>query len=101
MISKSLMATALLVIGAIPSVPAAIAQEGAGKPKPGSAADPSKKVCRNLVLTGSRMTKRFCRTQAEWDQSAAKAQDFLRDGQTDGYRRDGEMNGQGMVNGPR
>lgn len=101
MISKSLMIAAALVTGASASVPAAVAQEGAGKPKPGSAADPSKKVCRNIVLTGTRMSKRFCRTQAEWDQSASKAQDYLRDGQTEGYRRDGEMNGQGMVNGPR
>lgn len=101
MISKPLMLATALMMGASMSIPAAVAQEGAGKPKPGSAADPSKKVCRNLVLTGSRMTKRFCRTQAEWDQSAAKAQDHLRDGQVDGYRRDGEMNGQGMANGPR
>ena len=92
---------AMPVMGASVAPPATAGQEGAGKPKPGSAADPSKKVCRNIVLTGTRMSKRFCRTQGEWDQSASKAQDYLRDGQTEGYRRDGEMNGQGMVNGPR
>ena len=37
--------------------------------------DPSKRVCRSVTPTGSRMTTRVCRTQAEWDKSRDKTAD--------------------------
>lgn len=37
--------------------------------------DSSRRVCRNITPTGSRMTERKCRTQAEWDASRKKTQD--------------------------
>lgn len=37
--------------------------------------DPSKRVCRNLILSGSRLSTRVCRTQQQWDESRDKAQD--------------------------
>ncbi len=40
-----------------------------------AADDSSRRVCRNITPTGSRLTKRVCRTQAEWDKSRDKTQD--------------------------
>lgn len=37
--------------------------------------DTSRRVCRVITPTGSRMTTRICKTQAEWDASQDKAQD--------------------------
>ena len=41
--------------------------------------DPSRRVCKVVTPTGSRMTKRVCRTHAEWAKSQEKAQDGLLD----------------------
>lgn len=61
---------------------------------PGSTAkagpDRSKRVCRNVTPTGSRMTKRVCRTQAEWDAEAERAARLLQDGQINGSSQDGQ-----------
>ena len=37
--------------------------------------DPSRRVCRNLLPTGSRLSTRSCRTQAEWDKAEIEAQE--------------------------
>ena len=37
--------------------------------------DTSRRVCRVITPTGSRMTTRICKTQAEWDNSQDKTQD--------------------------
>ena len=37
--------------------------------------DPSRRVCRNIIPSGSRLSIRDCRTQADWDRSAEKAQE--------------------------
>lgn len=37
--------------------------------------DPSKRVCRNITPSGSRLTTRICRTKAEWERSQTKAAD--------------------------
>lgn len=39
--------------------------------------DRSRRVCRTIMPSGSRMTTRICRTQAEWDESQNKSQDGL------------------------
>ena len=37
--------------------------------------DTSKRICRTIMPTGSRMTTRVCRTRAEWDKSQEKTAD--------------------------
>jgi hypothetical protein len=54
--------------------------------------DPSRRVCRNLVRSGTRLSTRYCRTQAEWDEAGEGARRFLQEGQNEGSSRDGEMN---------
>ena len=39
--------------------------------------DKNRRVCRTLTPTSSRLTRRVCRTQAEWDASQQKTQDGL------------------------
>ena len=39
----------------------------------------TRRVCRIITPTGSRLTKRVCRTQAEWDRVMRKTQDELLD----------------------
>jgi len=59
-----------LLAGTIPAV------ETAAMAKPKSASDDtSRRVCRILTPTGSRMTKRICKTQAEWERSQDRTQD--------------------------
>ncbi len=50
----------------------ALAAEASSKPDKN---DPSRRICRNITPSGSRLTTRICRTQAEWDASMAKTQD--------------------------
>lgn len=78
--------TAVVAIAMASPVAPAMAKDDATK----SASDPSKRVCRNLMLTGSRMTKRFCQTQAEWDAQAERARRQLESGQLNGSSRDGQ-----------
>jgi hypothetical protein len=54
----------------------------AGKTK--APPDPSRRVCKTLTPTGSRLVKRFCQTQAEWDEIAKAAQDSVFKQQLDG-----------------
>lgn len=63
-------------------------------------ADPSRRVCRTVVISGSRLGERHCRPAADWEADAEHARKELRDTQTNGYRRDGEMNGNGMLGRP-
>jgi hypothetical protein len=37
--------------------------------------DGSRRVCRTVTPAGSRLTRRICRTQAEWDDSQYRTQD--------------------------
>jgi hypothetical protein len=68
------LAMGLGIAGAAP----AFADEGAGISQPKKArTDTSRKICRNLVPSGTRMSSRICRTQAEWDASRDKSQDNL------------------------
>lgn len=57
--------------------------------------DTSKRICRNIVQSGTRMSTRYCRTQAEWDRAAEKNQEFLLQGQMNGQHRDGDLNNMG------
>jgi hypothetical protein len=74
MITVAILAMGLGVLGAGP----AFADEAAGVSQPKTAkADTSRRVCRNLVPTGSRMSSRVCKTQAEWDATRDKTADNL------------------------
>ena len=46
-------------------------------PAPVKAGDKSasRRVCRNLVLSGSRLSSRVCRSQADWDKAMKDTQD--------------------------
>jgi hypothetical protein len=84
------LALGALVTGtAVASDPDTVATGQQASP---SKKDTSKRVCRTIVPSGTRMGTRSCRTQAEWDASADKAARFLERGQQEGSRRDGEFN---------
>ena len=45
--------------------------------------DPNRIVCRNDINTGSRLKKKICRTQAEWDEIAEQTAEMQRGLQRD------------------
>jgi hypothetical protein len=49
--------------------------------------DRSRRVCRVVTPTSSRLTTRICRTQSEWDESADKTGESLRKYQFDQTRQ--------------
>jgi hypothetical protein len=61
----------------------AVGGMGAGGLMPDAAAakdkakkdDPSRRVCRNIVKAGTRLSTRVCRTQQQWDDAMDKTQD--------------------------
>jgi hypothetical protein len=53
----------------------AFAGEGAGTSQPKKAIDEGRRVCRNLVPSGTRLTSRVCKTQAEWERAMDKTQE--------------------------
>jgi hypothetical protein len=54
--------------------------------------DKSKRVCKTVVPSGTRLGQRVCRTATEWEEQARMQGDFLERGQREGSRRDGEFN---------
>lgn len=82
-ISKAAMALSLVLAGAVVGQAAAAAEPKAGSAKK----DPSKRVCRSIMPTGSRFTKRLRLSQEEWDRSEKAAQDGLFENQLDGAAR--------------
>jgi hypothetical protein len=62
-------------MGALGAAPASAADDGASKPK--KAEDTSRRVCRVVVPTGSRVNSRICRTQAEWNAAMDKSQESV------------------------
>ena len=56
------------------------------------AEDTSKRVCRNIRPTGSRMTTRVCKTADQWQRDTDKTQKMVMEGNLNGSRRDGEFN---------
>jgi hypothetical protein len=47
------------------------------KAKQAKDSDPSKTVCQTIMPSGTRLGKRVCRTQQEWNDQARAAQDSL------------------------
>ena len=66
----SAMGIAALLVGAIFTGGTAASAESKADKK-----DTSKRICRMIMPTGSRMTTRTCRTKAEWDRSQEKTAD--------------------------
>ncbi|HEX8625673.1 MAG TPA: hypothetical protein VF782_11415 [Allosphingosinicella sp.] len=60
-------------LGALGTAPA-VAGDEAKEPKLGKD-DPGRRVCKNIVKVGTRLSTRVCRTQADWALSMDKAQD--------------------------
>lgn len=52
--------------------------------------DSSRRVCRNLALSGTRLTRRSCRTQAAWDEDAEAARRAHADGNLNGSSQDSQ-----------
>lgn len=66
------LAMGLSALGTAPAV------AGDGAKKPGLAKDDaSRRVCKNIVKVGTRLSTRICRTQAEWATSMDKSQDSV------------------------
>jgi hypothetical protein len=101
MSGKSIMAAIALAVGiAAFGTGSAVAAYGASEAGDGGKSaktDRSRRVCRSIVLSGTRMATRYCRTQEEWDRSSDKSRDFLLEGQMKNARRDGEFNGMDRV----
>lgn len=53
----------------------------------------TRRVCRTVTPTSSRLTNRVCRTQAEWDESMRNQQDSF-------LRHNFEQTRQGPIDGP-
>ena len=68
-VTIALLAMGLGTLGTAP----AVAGDGT-KPKLAKD-DPSRRVCKNIVRVGTRLSTRVCRTQAEWARSMDKTQD--------------------------
>ena len=62
-------------LGAVGTAPA-VAGDGDKKAKLAKD-DPSRRVCKNIVKVGTRLSTRICRTQAEWALSMDKSQDSV------------------------
>ena len=67
------LAMALVLTGGV-SAPAATAQE---QGKTTAQNDRSRRVCRTEVPSGSRLPRRTCRTQQEWDEAQYRTQDGM------------------------
>ena len=86
-VTASVAALALGAMGSGGVLPA----EAFAKKAKAESNDPSRRVCRAVVPTGSRLSTRVCRTQAQWDQSERKSQDSVLDtqmGPGTGYKPD-------------
>ena len=88
---------ALLLAGAVMTTVTGAAAAGASAEAQRDANDArTRRVCRSIMQTPSRLTRRVCRTQGEWDASMRDQQDsFLRHNfdQTRQGPKDGPSNG--------
>ena len=77
------------MVWAAPALTAGIAggpARGAGQDQQGR---PSRRICRNLVLSGTRLSRRSCRTARAWEEDAEAARRMQSDNAYDGQYRDG------------
>lgn len=43
--------------------------------------DPSRRICKNIVRVGTRLSTRVCRTKKQWDEAMDRTQESLLDNQ--------------------
>lgn len=77
--AKRIMTVAALAIGlGTISSGSALADEGAGTSQPKEAKiNEGRRICRNLMPSGTRLTSRVCKTKAEWDRAMDKTQESV------------------------
>lgn len=92
MLAKLLPAASLLIGGGILAAATGLAGSSPAWSIDQSSANPdaarSRRVCRDVSPTGSRLTRRICRTQADWENEAREAGESLQKHQTDGVRQE-------------
>lgn len=97
-VTASALAIGFGALWATPALTSGSAATAAAETQPKAAAnDPSRRVCRNLIRSGTRLSTRYCRTQAEWDEAGEASRRFLQEGQVEGASRDGEAIGRDQV----
>ena len=73
---KRIMAVAALAMG-LTTLGAGPALAGDADGAKAKKDDTSRRLCKTVVPTGSRVSSRLCRTQAEWDAAMNKSQDNI------------------------
>ncbi|WP_125958786.1 hypothetical protein [Sphingomonas koreensis] len=91
MMISSLIAVALGLTTPPLPVTAEDPMQGTTEAKAEAAAE-AKKVCRRITSTGTRLPKRVCRTQAEWDSDADQVKRDIRTGPGNGARGENARN---------
>ena len=84
-VSKLAMAVGVLLAGAV--IGQEISPSAAANAKTKVDNKKSKRVCRVVTPTGSRLVERICRSQEDWDVAEKQAQDGLMKQQIDGSIR--------------
>ena len=74
------------------SLPAASEPTPSASDAKTEAAAEAKKVCRRITTTGTRLPKRICRTQQEWDSDAEQVKRDVRTGPGNGARNEDARN---------
>jgi hypothetical protein len=86
-LAVSVLALGLTALCAGPANAAAgSADTSIGAASKSGAKDTSRRICKSVVPTGTRVSKRDCRTQAEWDEQAASIQKELERRERELYR---------------
>ena len=73
LIAGSLLIAGAATVGSSAAVAGAGTQATAAPNQQSSSEDRSRRVCRSVTPSGTRLPIRTCRTQAEWDEQAAQA----------------------------
>jgi hypothetical protein len=84
-VPKLAMAAAVLLGGAL--IGQEMSPSAAANAKTKADKKASKRVCRVVTPTGSRLVERICRTQGDWDVAEKQAQEGLMKQQIDGSIR--------------
>lgn len=92
--------TALAIAGvvmavAVPAFAQPAATSATSSDNSARSGDTSRRVCRSLRPTGSRLATRVCRTQAQWDDIRKETQEFVQEGQQQGGSRNFDYDGPG------
>lgn len=91
---KPMVAASALVVGfgmlwAGPALTAGSQSGSAEAQAKSSKVDTSRRICRNVILSGTRLSRRSCRTARAWDEDAEAARRAQSDAAYDGQYRDG------------